>query len=57
MAVAMFALVFVFLLAGYPVALTLAGVSLLFALFGSLFGVFNLNDFGFLPGRKIRKQF
>ena len=51
MAIAMFALVFMFLLAGYPVALTLAGVSLLFALFGSLFGVFNLNDFGFIPGR------
>ena len=43
--------VFGALLLGYPVALTLAGVALLFALGASLLGLFSLNDFGFLPGR------
>ena len=47
----MFALVFLVLLAGYSVALTLAGVSLLFALVGIATGVFSANDLGFLPGR------
>ena len=43
--------VFGALLLGYPVALTLAGVALLFALGASLLGLFSLSDFGFLPGR------
>ncbi len=47
----MFAAVFVTLLAGYAVAPTLAGVALLFALGGALFGVFDLGDLGFLPNR------
>jgi len=47
----MFALVFLVLLAGYSVALTLAGVSLLFALIGIATGIFSANDLGFLPGR------
>ncbi len=47
----LFAAVFLALLAGYSVAATLAGVALLFALAGAAFGVFNLNDLGFLPGR------
>jgi tripartite ATP-independent transporter DctM subunit len=48
---ALFAAVFVALLAGYPVALTLAGVALLFALAGALVGTFDPSDLGFLPGR------
>ncbi len=47
----MFAAVFVALLAGYPVALTLAGVALVFAFFGMTFGVFDPKDLGFLPLR------
>ncbi len=47
----MFGAVFLALLAGYPVALTLAGVALLFALAGIGLGVFNPGDLGFLPGR------
>ena len=47
----MFATVFMALLAGYAVAPTLAGVALLFAFGGALFGVFDLGDLGFLPGR------
>ena len=47
----MFAVVFAALLAGYTVAPTLAGVALLFAFGGALFGVFDLSDLGFLPGR------
>ena len=47
----MFAVVFAALLAGYAVAPTLAGVALLFAFGGTLFGVFDLSDLGFLPGR------
>ena len=47
----MFAVVFAALLAGYAVAATLAGVALLFAFGGAAFGVFDLKDLGFLPGR------
>ncbi len=47
----MFASVFGALLAGYSVALTLAGVALAFALIGIVAGTFNPNDLGFLPGR------
>ena len=47
----MFAAVFLALLAGYSVAATLAGVALLFAFTGILFGIFNASDLGFLPGR------
>ena len=39
------------LLAGYPVAFTLAGVSIIFALVCSLFGVFDLNLLKNLPIR------
>ncbi|MGI9325251.1 MAG: TRAP transporter large permease [Pseudomonadales bacterium] len=49
--VAMFALVFVTLLLGYPVALTLAGVALTFAWVGVATGHFQTGDLGFLPGR------
>ena len=38
----MFLAVCLCLLAGYPVALTLAGVSFLFALLGALFGLFDM---------------
>ena len=47
----LFAAVFAALLAGYAVAPTLAGVALLFAFGGTAFGVFDLRDLGFLPGR------
>jgi TRAP-type mannitol/chloroaromatic compound transport system permease large subunit len=47
----MFLAVFAALLAGYPVALTLAGVALAFALGGIATGVFAASDLGFLPGR------
>ncbi len=47
----LFAAVFAALLAGYAVAPTLAGVALLFAIGGAAFGVFDLRDLGFLPGR------
>lgn len=43
--------VFVILLAGYSVALTLAGVSLMFAIVGIAFNVFDPDIFGFLPSR------
>ncbi|MEM9741200.1 MAG: TRAP transporter large permease subunit [Pseudomonadota bacterium] len=49
--IALFGAVFVALLAGYPVALTLAGVSLLFALVGIATGHFFAGDLGFLSGR------
>ena len=39
------------LLIGYPVAFTLAGVSIIFALICSLFGIFDLNLFKNLPIR------
>ena len=47
----MFAATFVALALGYPVALTLAGVALLFAFGGILTGAFNPADLGFAPGR------
>lgn len=47
----MFAATFVALALGYPVALTLAGVALLFAFGGILTGAFNPGDLGFMPGR------
>ena len=48
---AMFAVTFLALLAGYPVALTLACVALLFAFGGVLSGAFSPTDLGFLPNR------
>ncbi|MEZ5553728.1 MAG: TRAP transporter large permease subunit [Pseudomonadales bacterium] len=47
----LFAAVFAVLLLGYNVALTLAGVSLLFAFAGVALGSFNPTDFGFIPNR------
>jgi tripartite ATP-independent transporter DctM subunit len=43
--------VFAVLLAGYPVAIALGGVSLLFAFVGIATGTFHANDLGFMPGR------
>src|SRR6201998_151250 len=51
LAVAMVVAVCALLLAGYPVALTLAGVSLGFAILGAAFGVMNLALLGALPAR------
>ena len=48
---ALFAVTFAALLAGYPVALTLAGVALIFAFVGTLTGAFNPADLGFAAGR------
>ncbi len=47
----MFATVCLVLLAGYPVAFSLAGTALLFAGVGSLFGVFDLSLMNALPSR------
>ncbi len=47
----MFVTVCVFLLAGFPVAFTLAGTGLLFAAIGSGLGVFDFSLFGALPSR------
>ncbi len=47
----MFAAAFLALAWGYPVALTLGGVALLFAFGGIAGGVFAPGDLGFLPGR------
>jgi TRAP-type mannitol/chloroaromatic compound transport system permease large subunit len=51
LAVLMVAAVIVSLLAGYPVALTLAGVSLAFAVLGHALGVMNFAILGALPDR------
>ena len=47
----MFALVCVALMAGYPVAFTLGGVALLFALAGMATGTFDGRDLTFIPNR------
>jgi len=49
--VLMFVVVCGFLLAGFPVAFTLAGTALIFALLGWAFGVFQTSFFGALPSR------
>jgi len=51
LALLLFALVIVILLFGYPVALTLGGVSLLFALLGTMFGFFELSFLEAMPSR------
>ena len=51
MAIVMFIAVCAALMAGYPVAFTLGGMSLLFAFIGAGLGVFNLADLNFLPAR------
>ncbi|MFK7885721.1 MAG: TRAP transporter large permease subunit [Gammaproteobacteria bacterium] len=47
----LFALVIVFLMAGYPVAFTLSGVALLMAGVGVLTGTFDASLFGAIPSR------
>ena len=47
----LFIIVCLFLMAGYPVALTLAGVSLLFAAIGQLAGVFDTAFITLIPNR------
>ncbi|MPQ76371.1 TRAP transporter large permease subunit [Hydrogenovibrio sp. JE_KL2] len=47
----LFVLVFAFLLVGFPVALTLAGVSLLFALVATAFGAFDVAFLESIPNR------
>jgi len=39
------------LMAGFPVAFTLGGVSLIFGLIGNAVGAFDLSFFGFIPNR------
>ena len=51
MIISMLLTMFLFLLTGYPVAFTIAGVSLLFALFGQLIGIFDMSYVAALPNR------
>ena len=51
LAIGMVAAVVLALMAGYPVALTLAGVSLLFAFIGDASGAMGLGILGALPQR------
>ncbi|NQV56224.1 MAG: TRAP transporter large permease subunit [Rhodospirillales bacterium] len=48
---AMFVVVCIFLMGGFPVAFTLAGAGLMFAFAGWIFGVFDFSLFGALPSR------
>ena len=47
----LFLVTFLVLLAGYPVAISLAGVAIIFAGFGIWTGTFNPSDLGFISGR------
>ena len=47
----LFALVCLILLAGFPVAFTLGGFSLIFAVLGAIFGVFDLYLLETIPNR------
>ncbi|MBM3560354.1 MAG: TRAP transporter large permease subunit, partial [Alphaproteobacteria bacterium] len=47
----MFLTAVLFLMCGFPVAFTLAGTALLWALLGNWFGIFDLSFFGALPSR------
>ena len=51
MIISMLLTMFLFLLTGYPVAFTIAGVPLLFALFGQLIGIFDMSYVAELPNR------
>ena len=51
LALILFAVVILVLLCGYPVAFTLGGVSLLFALLGVVFGFFDLSFLEAMPSR------
>ncbi len=51
LALVLFAVIFIFLLAGFPVAFTLAGASLLFALIANLFGAFDMAFLQSVPSR------
>jgi len=51
LAIVLFALVFIALLSGFPVAFTLAGVSLLFALFANAIGAFDMAFLQSIPNR------
>ena len=51
LALLLFAVIFIFLLVGFPVAFTLAGASLLFALIANLFGAFDMAFLQSIPNR------
>ena len=51
LALVLFAVIFIFLLAGFPVAFTLAGASLLFALIANVFGAFDMDFLQSIPNR------
>ena len=51
LALVLFALVFIALLTGFPVAFTLAGVSLIFAVVANLFGAFDMAFLQSIPNR------
>jgi len=49
--IAMFLTLFVFILSGFPVAFTLGGTAILFALIGHSLDIFSITDFAFIPSR------
>ena len=51
MIIFMLVTLFIFLLSGYPVAFTISGVPLLFAIIGHFFNVFDLSYVAALPNR------
>ena len=51
MALLLFIAICLTLMAGYPVAFVLGGVSLLFAMLGMLMGIFDMGFMGSLPSR------
>jgi len=51
LALVLFAVIFIALLIGFPVALTLAGTSLLFALIANAFGAFDMAFLHSIPSR------
>ena len=51
MLISMLSTLFVALLSGYPVAFTISGVSLLFALLGSALNVFDMSFVSAFPNR------
>ena len=50
-ALLLFCIVIIVLMAGYPVAFTLAGTSIAFAAIGGFFGIFDPHFFQALPSR------
>lgn len=51
LALYMFPCLLLFIMTGYPVAFVLSGISIAFALLGYSFGLFYIEDLGFIPSR------